>query len=90
MRTVSSSDFCRSGDRIYTRNASVSFPDKASVLAALRESFEDVGRTLAAATGASRESVDALVVPFLEHNSEHYGQLVMYYRLNGLVPPASR
>jgi uncharacterized damage-inducible protein DinB len=24
------------------------------------------------------------------HASEHYGQLVVYYRLNGLVPPASR
>lgn len=67
-----------------------SFPDKASVLAALRDSFEDVSRTLVSATGASQESVDALVVPFLEHNGEHYGQLVMYYRLSGLVPPASR
>jgi hypothetical protein len=26
----------------------------------------------------------------LEHAGEHYGQLVVYYRLNGLVPPASR
>ena len=24
------------------------------------------------------------------HGSEHYGNLVTYYRLNGLVPPASR
>jgi uncharacterized damage-inducible protein DinB len=24
------------------------------------------------------------------HSSEHYGQLVVYYRLNGLVPPESR
>jgi hypothetical protein len=27
---------------------------------------------------------------FISHSSEHYGQLVVYYRLNGLVPPASR
>ena len=25
-----------------------------------------------------------------EHSGEHYGQLVVYYRLNGIVPPASR
>jgi hypothetical protein len=27
---------------------------------------------------------------FIEHSGEHYGQLVVYYRVNGLVPPASR
>ncbi|MGA3287294.1 MAG: DinB family protein [Bacteroidota bacterium] len=26
----------------------------------------------------------------IEHAGEHYGQLVVYYRLNGIVPPASR
>jgi hypothetical protein len=26
----------------------------------------------------------------LEHAGEHYGQLVVYYRLNGMIPPASR
>ncbi|HEY7095151.1 MAG TPA: hypothetical protein VH437_00375 [Terriglobales bacterium] len=26
----------------------------------------------------------------IEHSAEHYGQLVVYYRANGLVPPASR
>jgi len=26
----------------------------------------------------------------LEHTSEHYGQLVVYYRLNGMIPPESR
>jgi hypothetical protein len=25
-----------------------------------------------------------------EHSGEHYGQLVVYYRINGLVPPESR
>jgi len=25
-----------------------------------------------------------------EHSGEHYGQLVVYYRVNGLVPPQSR
>jgi uncharacterized damage-inducible protein DinB len=27
---------------------------------------------------------------FIEHDGEHYGQLVVYYRLSGLVPPESR
>jgi uncharacterized damage-inducible protein DinB len=26
----------------------------------------------------------------IEHTGEHYGQLVVYYRLNGIIPPASR
>ena len=26
----------------------------------------------------------------IEHSAEHYGQLVVYYRVNNLVPPASR
>lgn len=26
----------------------------------------------------------------IEHSAEHYGQLVVYYRANGLVPPSSR
>jgi uncharacterized damage-inducible protein DinB len=26
----------------------------------------------------------------VEHTGEHYGQLVVYYRLNGMIPPASR
>jgi uncharacterized damage-inducible protein DinB len=26
----------------------------------------------------------------IEHSGEHYGQLVVYYRANGLVPPDSR
>jgi hypothetical protein len=26
----------------------------------------------------------------VEHTGEHYGQLVVYYRLNGMVPPESR
>jgi hypothetical protein len=31
-----------------------------------------------------------LAYGFIEHLGEHYGQLVVYYRLSGLVPPESR
>jgi hypothetical protein len=27
---------------------------------------------------------------FIEHSGEHYGQLAVYYRVAGLVPPESR
>jgi uncharacterized damage-inducible protein DinB len=31
-----------------------------------------------------------LAYSLMEHSGEHYGQLVVYYRSNGLVPPESR
>jgi hypothetical protein len=31
-----------------------------------------------------------LVVDALVHSSDHYGQMVEYLRMNGIVPPASR
>jgi uncharacterized damage-inducible protein DinB len=34
--------------------------------------------------------VSDLVYGLIEHSGEHYGQLVIYYRLSGLVPPESR
>jgi uncharacterized damage-inducible protein DinB len=34
--------------------------------------------------------VSDLAYGFIEHSGEHYGQLVVYYRLSGLVPPESR
>lgn len=66
------------------------FASKARVLAALRQSFDGVKSAFAHnGSGTAPAAVDQLV-SFIEHNGEHYGQLVMYYRLNGLVPPASR
>jgi DinB superfamily len=34
--------------------------------------------------------VGDLAYGLIEHSGEHYGQLVVYYRINGLVPPESR
>jgi hypothetical protein len=34
--------------------------------------------------------VDELAYGLIEHSGEHYGQLVVYYRANALVPPESR
>ena len=35
----------------------------------------------------TRASIAALG---LAHNNDHYGQMVVYLRMNGIVPPASR
>lgn len=34
--------------------------------------------------------VEALGYGLVEHSGEHYGNLVVYYRANGMVPPESR
>jgi len=34
--------------------------------------------------------IEDMAYGFIEHSGEHYGQLVVYYRLSGLVPPESR
>jgi hypothetical protein len=34
--------------------------------------------------------IDDLGYGLIEHSGEHYGNLVVYYRANGLVPPESR
>lgn len=59
--------------------------------------LEALNRTAADAAAALREAPEPLplksaelVVSFLEHTAEHYGQLVAYARLSGIVPPASR
>lgn len=49
----------------------------------------------AEAADARKENVSGLspemmAVTFIEHNCEIYGQLVVYARLNQIVPPASR
>ena len=59
--------------------------------------IEAVKRSTAAASEALKEheagltpEIIEMLVTFIEHNCEHYGQLVVYARLNRIVPPASR
>ena len=64
------------------------YTNKAEAVATLKKSFEDV-------VAAIEQQSDPTGMPVswiypLNHGSEHYGNLVTYYRLNGLVPPASR
>lgn len=66
------------------------YPTKASVLEALRRSAEDVAKGLRNSQSVPNLKTAELVVPFVEHTAEHYGQLVAYCRLMGIVPPVSR
>jgi uncharacterized damage-inducible protein DinB len=77
---------------------------KAEILDYLRASFTHLGKAIDAigdksmavksspisplsATQATRL---ALIVESLMHSLNHYGQMVVYLRMNGVVPPASR
>lgn len=83
------SDVLRHGEANGDANelARDAFPTKAKVVGAIRWSFDAVTEQLSNGNGSTDLNQ---VVAFIEHNGEHYGQLVLYYRLNGLVPPASR
>jgi uncharacterized damage-inducible protein DinB len=75
---------------------------KADIVAMLKKSFADGAAALKAKgdKGMSETIVDPfakqqvrvldMAYGFIEHCGEHYGQLVVYYRLSGLVPPESR
>ena len=78
------------------------YKTKADVVAFVKKSFAD-GAAAITAKGDKGMS-DLIVDPFahqqvrisdmaygfIEHCGEHYGQLVVYYRVAGLVPPESR
>ena len=78
------------------------FKTKADIVAFVKKSFAD-GAAAIQSKGANGLN-DTIVDPFanqqvriidyaygfIEHCGEHYGQLVGYYRLSGLVPPESR
>lgn len=42
------------------------------------------------AGGPTKTRFSDLANGLIEHSGEHYGQLVVYYRINGMVPPESR
>jgi uncharacterized damage-inducible protein DinB len=66
------------------------FKGKAEIVAALQKSITDADVTL---KNTPEERFSKTLRPWidvLEHNAEHYGQLVVYYRVNGMTPPASR
>jgi len=78
------------------------YKTKADVVAFVKKSFADAAAAIQAK--GDKGLSDLVVDPFahqqvrvgdmayglLEHCGEHYGQLVVYYRVAGLVPPESR
>jgi len=78
------------------------YKTKADVVAFVKKSFGDGAAAIKARgdKGMSDFIVDPfahqqirisdMAYGFIEHCGEHYGQLVVYYRLAGLVPPESR
>ena len=66
------------------------YPTKAAVVKALKDSLAEATALLKDGPATPSPKLTDLWVSFTEHSGEHYGQLVVYYRLNGLVPPASR
>jgi hypothetical protein len=66
------------------------YPNKSAVVKALKSSLAEATAELKNGPAAPSPKLANLWVSFTEHSGEHYGQLVVYYRLNGIVPPASR
>jgi hypothetical protein len=63
---------------------------KAGIVAAFQKSVDDATASLKAIPPDQfTKSIDPWI-SVIEHSGEHYGLLVAYYRLNGIVPPASR
>ncbi len=78
------------------------YKTKADVVAAVKKSFADgaavikekgdagMAQTVKHPFGNRMTHLSTLCMDLAMHASEHYGQLVVYYRVNGLVPPESR
>lgn len=78
------------------------YSTKAAVVAYLKKSFTDGAAVIQSKgdRGLAQTAVDPesgqkmqlsdLAYEAIEHSGEHYGQLVVYYRVAGLVPPESR
>lgn len=60
------------------------YRSKAQAIAKLKKSFDELEEAL------KRKPNSHDIASELIHVSEHYGNLATYYRINGLVPPASR
>ena len=79
----------RKGDGTANELSRDGYSTKTRIVDALKRSAADAADALKGnASGLSPEMAE-MVVTFIEHNSEHYGQLVVYARLNQIVPPAS-
>jgi hypothetical protein len=63
---------------------------KSSIVALLEKAVHDSEATLQSLPDASFAKTIEPWDDVTEHSAEHYGLLVAYYRVNGMVPPESR
>ena len=76
------------------------FKSKADIVAYVKKAYADGAKAIEAAgdeklrtsiqVGRYTTTLLGLWDSAVEHSGEHYGQLVVYYRVNKLVPPESR
>jgi uncharacterized damage-inducible protein DinB len=66
------------------------YAGKAEIVKAFKASIDDATATLKSRPPNTFTTSLEPWLGVIEHSAEHYGQLVVYYRANGLVPPASR
>jgi uncharacterized damage-inducible protein DinB len=76
------------------------YKSKADIVAFVKKSFADgaaaiqskgeKGLMQTVVYGDQKARVLDIAYGIIEHSGEHYGQLVVYYRLAGLVPPESQ
>jgi uncharacterized damage-inducible protein DinB len=79
-----------------------SLTSKADIMKYIKDSFEYVHKALATVNeenltktvrspfGEGSVSRLGLAMSVASHGFDHYGQMVVYLRMNGIVPPASR
>jgi uncharacterized damage-inducible protein DinB len=75
---------------------------KAEIVAYLKDSFTKMHQAIALSTesnltemvrnpfGEGKSSRLGITIIVLAHTNDHYGQMVEYLRMNGIIPPASR
>jgi hypothetical protein len=66
------------------------YKTKADVVAYVKKSVADGAEAIEKSGDAAVVDNLGAWVGIIEHMGEHYGQLVVYYRNNGIVPPDSR
>ena len=66
------------------------YPSKARIVQALEQSASDTAAAIRERPSELEPKMAETILGFIEHISEHYGQIVVYARLNGVIPPASR
>jgi uncharacterized damage-inducible protein DinB len=90
------------GEKPVDDESRANYKTKAAVVAYLRKSFDDgaavikakgyagLAQTVVSAESHETLQLSDLAYELIEHSGEHYGQLVVYYRVAGMVPPESR